>query len=164
MHGFFLDGISEFERGKRVVAVKDLSAAEDYADDAFPRGGLIPSSIVVEIIVHTASVFVSASHDFRVKAVPILLTRVSFHGALRSGARLTVEEHVVSLEEHTALMRAVGMSEGEEVVEAEFVMGFGSENRTWALPVDQGLQRSYFEALLKGSARQKVPAEDLATC
>jgi len=162
MRKFFLDGISEFEARKRVVAVKDLLVTEDYADDAFPRGGLIPNSILIEIIAHLASLFMGASHDFRIKAVPILLTTVSFHGVLRPGARLTVEEHVVALEPHAALMRAAGTSQGEKVVEAEFVVGFGSEDGSWAVPVDQQLQRSYFEALLERAGDSNGRAEDAA--
>jgi len=152
MKRLLVDAISELEPGKRVVAVKDLSATEDYANDAFPRGGWIPNSILVEIIVQVASLFMGASHNFRFKAVPILLTTVSFHGVLRPGARLTVVEHVVSLEDHVAVMRAAGMSEGQKVVEAEFVMGFGSAEGTWALPANQALQRRYLEAALGRSA------------
>lgn len=149
MQGVILDAITEFEAGKRIVAVKQLSATEDYADDAFPRGGLIPNSILIEIIAQAASFLMGASQDFRIKAVPILLTTVSFNGALRPGARLTVEQHLVSVADHAALMRAVGSNEGAKVMEAEFVMGFRSDEGSWPLPADQDIQRSYFERLVE---------------
>ena len=160
MQGLLVNAIQEFEPGKRVVAVTDLSATEDYADDAFPRAGFIPNSILVEIIVQAASLFLGASHDFCLKAVPILLTTVSFNGALRPGARFTVEERVLALEDHAALMQAVGTSEGANIVEAEFIMGFGSDEGTWALPANQALQRRYFQAVVGGSVAQSDSDED----
>jgi hypothetical protein len=39
--GLILDGITEFEPGRRLVAYTDLSAAQDYADDAFCIEGAV---------------------------------------------------------------------------------------------------------------------------
>jgi 3-hydroxyacyl-[acyl-carrier-protein] dehydratase len=158
MQGLLVHAISEFEPGRRLVAVTDLSLLEAYADDAFPRGGVIPNSILVEIIAQAASLFLGASHDFRFKAVPILLTSVVFHRTLRPGGRFSVDERVLALEDQTALLRAVGTSEGANVVEAELIMGFGSEDGEWALPANQELQRRYFEMILGVSAAQQGSA------
>ncbi len=151
MRGLLLSAIREFEPGNRIVAVNDPPVTDGYADDTFPRGGLIPNSILIELIVQLASHFLGASHDFRIKAVPILLTTVSFSRALRPGAQLIVEEHVVAIQDHAALMRAVGTSDGANVVEAEFVMGFANEGGTSLVPINRELQRMHFEAILERS-------------
>jgi len=162
-----LTTIKEFEPMTRMVAVTDLSASEYYAEETFPRGGQVPNSILVEIIAQAASLFLAASHDFGIKAVPIVLHRVSFRLSLHPGARLTVEVQLVSMADHAALMRAVGRSEGADVVEAEFAMGFGSHDGAWALPTHQELQEIYFDSISgrdvraasPGPLRQGSPAE-----
>jgi 3-hydroxymyristoyl/3-hydroxydecanoyl-(acyl carrier protein) dehydratase len=145
--GLILDGITAFEPGRRMVAYTDLSATQDYADDAFPRGGAIPNSILVEITVQAASLFLGRSNDFRVRAVPIMLHRAQFARSLRPGARFTVENRLCALAERTALVHALGTSEGDAVMEADVVMGFGSEEGGW-MRVDPAVQRSYFDALM----------------
>lgn len=153
-----LNAISDFKPMTRMVAVKDLSATEYYARDTFPRGGRIPNSIVAEIIAQAASLFLGASHDFRIKAVPIVLNTVSFHQPLHPGARLTVEVQLVLLEDHAALMRAMGSSGGANVAEAEFIMGFGSDEGPWALPTHQELQKIYFESICGQDCGAESPA------
>jgi len=157
-----LKTIREFEPMTRMVAATDLSASDYYTDgyagEVFPRGGHVPNSIVVEIIAQAASLFLGASHDFRIKAVPIVLNSVEFHHLLHPGARLTVEVQLVSLADPTAYMRAVGRSEGAAVVEADFIMGFGNEDGTWALPTHQELQRIYFESIFERAGRSESPA------
>ncbi len=162
-----LTTIREFKPMTRMVAVKDLSASEYYAADTFPRGGHVPNSILVEIIAQASSLFLGASLEFRIKAVPIVLHSVLFYHQLPAGVRFTVEVELVSIEDHAALMRAVGRNESAEVVEAEFVMGFGSDEGTWALPTQQELQKFYFESIFEpdggaassGPLRQGSPAE-----
>ncbi len=160
-----LTTIREFEPMTRMLAAADLSARKYYAEETFPRGGQVPNSILVEIIAQAAALFLAASHDFRIKAVPIVLNRVSFHRPLPPGVRFTVEVQLVSMADHVALMRAMGGSEDAHVVEAEFAMGFGSDEENWALPVQQELQKFYFESIFEreasaataGSSRQASP-------
>ncbi len=157
-----LTGIREFEPMTRMVAVADLSAGKYYADETFPRGGQIPNSILFEIIAQAAALFLAASHDFRIKAVPIVLNRVSFRLPLHPGTRFTVEVQLVSMADHVALMRAMGGSEDAHVVEAEFVMGFGSDEGTWALPIQPELLEFYFESIFERDGRAASPGPPLA--
>jgi hypothetical protein len=157
-YSHLLRAVTAFEPDRRLAATADESALADYSDDAFPRGGCVPDGIVIETLMLGALLFLGASREFRDTAVPIVLTDVSFHRRLRPHAGFTVEEHLSAQGDQTAVIRAVGSSEGTVVVEAEFIMGFGNGDERWPVPPDRGTRRDYFRELLSaGGCTATVP-------
>jgi 3-hydroxyacyl-[acyl-carrier-protein] dehydratase len=71
----WIDQIVQFEPGRRMVAVKQVSAAEDHLHDHFAaEGGLapqpvMPASLMIEGMAQTAGILVGSVNRFREKVI-----------------------------------------------------------------------------------------------
>jgi 3-hydroxyacyl-[acyl-carrier-protein] dehydratase len=146
MRNFMVDRILTFESGKRMTAIKGFARTEDYLDGSFPREDQVPRGILIEIVVQAASLFLGASRDFQIKAVPVLLEEFSFHRPVRAGSRLVFEEELLRWQESSAYIGVRGTVDGQDVLCARFLMGFDNADGSWAIPLGE-LTRSYFNAL-----------------
>ena len=64
MKFYLVDRILELEPPKRIVAVKNLSLAEEYLADHFPAYPVMPGVMMLEAVVQAAAWLVRASTDF----------------------------------------------------------------------------------------------------
>ena len=92
MRWIWIDRITELEKGKRCVAVKNVSLAEDVLHDHFPakagsadgtkRGWpaspVLPNTLIIEGMAQTAGIMVGHANDFREKVILAKIGRASF--------------------------------------------------------------------------------------
>jgi 3-hydroxyacyl-[acyl-carrier-protein] dehydratase len=75
MRWMWIDRVIAFEPRKRLVAVKNVSLAEEHlhqhfaAEGALPPCPVMPSSLILEGMAQTAGILVGSVHDFREKVV-----------------------------------------------------------------------------------------------
>ena len=69
MRWMWIDTVVAYEPGRRLVAVKNVSLAEDHLHDHFPDQPIMPASLMVEGMAQTAGILVGSVHDFREKVV-----------------------------------------------------------------------------------------------
>lgn len=75
MRWLWIDRILLHQRGARLVAVKNVSLAEEHLHDHFAADGdlppvpVMPASLVIEGMAQTAGILVGAANDFREKVV-----------------------------------------------------------------------------------------------
>lgn len=80
MRWMWIDRVVELERGRRLVAIKNISLAEEHLHDHFEaapgRAALpvMPASLVIEGMAQTAGILVGHAEDFREK---VILAKVS---------------------------------------------------------------------------------------
>lgn len=80
MRWMWIDRVVELERGRRLVAVKNISLAEEYLHDHFegvpkrPALPVMPASLVIEGMAQSAGILVGHAEDFREK---VILAKVS---------------------------------------------------------------------------------------
>lgn len=147
MRHFLVDRLIECERGQRFVAVKTFPMTEDYLHFGFPRpAGQVPFSIILESIVQAASLFLGWSHEFTVKAVPILLAHVRYGRSVCAGDRAMYFQEVVASDGVSTRMRCRVLVDGEERLHVDFAMAYGSAHGAWTLPLVEG-QEQYFRAI-----------------
>jgi len=87
MRWIWIDRILEIKRGEKLVALKNISAAEDVLHDHFapapgsksPPQPLMPHSLVVEGMAQTAGILVGHAGDFREKVVLAKISRATFN-------------------------------------------------------------------------------------
>jgi 3-hydroxyacyl-[acyl-carrier-protein] dehydratase len=70
----WIDRIVTIEKGRRLVAVKNVSMAEDHLHDHFPGAPVMPASLIIEGMAQTAGILVGHAEDFREK---VILAKVS---------------------------------------------------------------------------------------
>ena len=75
MRWMWIDRVIAFEPRKRLVAVKNVSLAEEHlhqhfgAEGALPACPVMPNSLILEGMAQTAGILVGSVHDFREKVV-----------------------------------------------------------------------------------------------
>jgi len=118
-----IDRILSLERGKRIVAVKNLSLAEEYLADHFPTFPVLPGVLMLEGLVQAAAWLVQATTDFRYGRVLLREARAVKYGRfVEPGATLRIEVEALGLDEDTSRFRGVGLVEGERAVSARLVL------------------------------------------
>lgn len=91
MRWIWIDRILTIDRGKRCVAIKNVSLAEDVVHDHFaadehrPAWPIFPQSLIVEGMAQTAGVLVGHARDFAHLVVLAKISRAHFHQVARPG-------------------------------------------------------------------------------
>ena len=85
MRWFWIDKFIEFESGKRAVAVKNLTMAEEHLHDHFPGYPCMPYSLMIEGMAQTAGILVGEARNFEEKVILAKIKRASFTGLARPG-------------------------------------------------------------------------------
>ena len=96
MRWFWIDRFEEFVRGRRAVAVKNVSLAEEHLHDHFPGMPLMPNSLVVEGMAQTAGLLVADAIEYARRVVLAKVAAAEFHfdavpgDCIRFAARLVM--------------------------------------------------------------------------
>lgn len=91
MRWIWIDRFVEFESGKRAVALKNVSLAEDHMHDHFPGRPVMPNSLITEGIAQTGGLLVGEFYSFEKKVVLAKLSKAVFHFPAVPGDTLRYE-------------------------------------------------------------------------
>jgi 3-hydroxyacyl-[acyl-carrier-protein] dehydratase len=83
MRWMWIDRVIELERGRRLVAVKNVSLAEEHLHDHFAADGarglaaapVMPSSLILEGMAQSAGILVGHAEEFREKVILAKISR-----------------------------------------------------------------------------------------
>ena len=123
MKFILVDRISEIEAGRRVVAQKALSLAEEYLADHFPKFPVLPGVLMLEAMVQASAWLVHASQDFAHSMV--LLKRaqnVKYSDFVSPGQTLSVTAEIIAQDERETKLKATGTADGETKVGGRLVL------------------------------------------
>jgi len=108
MRWIWIDRIVELEKGRRCVAIKNVSLAEDVLHDHFPaREGrpaqpVMPNSLIIEGMAQTAGILVGHANDFAEKVILAKIGRATFTAAATPGYCLRFTANIERLDDHGA--------------------------------------------------------------
>ena len=83
MRWVWIDRFEEFDSGRRAVAVKNVSLAEDHLHDHFPGYPVMPASLMIEGMAQTAGILVGEARQFAEKVILAKVKRATFHEIVR---------------------------------------------------------------------------------
>jgi 3-hydroxyacyl-[acyl-carrier-protein] dehydratase len=106
MRWIWIDRFLEFESGKRAVALKNVSMAEDHLHDHFPGRPVMPNSLITEGIAQTGGLLVGEYHSFEKKVVLAKLSKAVFHFPAIPGDTLRYEAVINDINETGASITA----------------------------------------------------------
>jgi len=124
MRWIWIDRILELERGRRCVAVKNVSAAEDVLHDHFPARGnrpatpVMPNTLIIEGFAQTAGILVGHANDFAEKVILAKIGKAIFTAAARPGDQLRFTAHIERIDDSGASTR--GIVEVRSAAQADF--------------------------------------------
>ena len=102
MRWIWIDRFEEFESGKRAVAIKNVSLAEEHLHDHFPGYPIMPQSLMIEAMAQTSGILVGEARDFKEKVILAKVTKAVFHDLVRPGDQLHLEAQVENLADEAA--------------------------------------------------------------
>ena len=102
MRWIWIDAFVEFESGKRAVAIKNVSRAEDYLHDHFPGYPILPPSLMIEGMAQTAGILVGDANDFRENVILAKIRRAQFDEYCVPGDQVKYEATVESMDKAAA--------------------------------------------------------------
>ena len=97
MRWIWIDKFIEFQPGKRAVAVKNVSRAEDHLYGLYPAFPVMAASLIIEGMAQTAGILVGQARDFAERVILAKIKKAEFDGFAVPGDRLTYQatlEHI----------------------------------------------------------------------
>lgn len=123
MKFLLIDRVSEVEAGRRIVAHKALTLAEEYLADHFATFPVLPGVLMLEAIVQASAMLVQFSHNFRHGLVLLQEARnVTYKSFVSPGQVLTVESVCKEIEEERSVFAATGRCAEREMVKAQLTL------------------------------------------
>jgi 3-hydroxyacyl-[acyl-carrier-protein] dehydratase len=139
----------EFESGKRAVAVKNLTLAEEHLHDHFPGYPVMPASLMIEGMAQTAGILVGEARDFREKVILAKVKRARFDGMARPGQQLRYEALIESLTEQAASASGTIQCDGQPLGQVDLIFSHIDQNMSGlAFPEENFVFTDEFKNLL----------------
>jgi UDP-3-O-[3-hydroxymyristoyl] N-acetylglucosamine deacetylase/3-hydroxyacyl-[acyl-carrier-protein] dehydratase len=119
----FVDKIVEFESGKRIVGIKNVTGNEDFFNGHFPGHPIMPGVIIIEAMAQTGGVMLlNSEEDPGDKLVYFMgMDNVRFRKPVFPGARLVFEMELIKKRASSCKMTGKAFVDGELVAEAEML-------------------------------------------
>ena len=110
MRFVLFDRILDFEKGSRVVLLKNVTRSEDFFIDHFPGFPIVPGSILLGAFEQGGAILIAASSDFSVRPVLNKVTRANFRNFVLPGdqVKISLEFDGVSKSRITAAAEVEG--------------------------------------------------------
>ncbi|MGD8452432.1 MAG: beta-hydroxyacyl-ACP dehydratase [Phycisphaerae bacterium] len=153
-----VDRISLLERGRRIVAHKALSLAEEYLADHFPAFPVLPGVLVMEAMLQASAWVVRDALDFAPAFVVLSEARnVTYKSFVAPGEVLTVESVCKELAGDRSVFAATGRVGDREIVKGRLALRHFSlaESEPELAEIDERnrtQQRDLFTRLAAGAA------------
>jgi 3-hydroxyacyl-[acyl-carrier-protein] dehydratase len=124
MKFYLTDRVLELEAGKRLVAVKNLSLAEEYLQDHFPSYPVLPGVLMFEAMIQAAAWLQRLTTDFAQSMVVLQEARNIKYGAFfRPGTQMRVEVELVKRDDDGLWsFKGVGASGEQTNVQGRFTL------------------------------------------
>jgi len=146
MRWFWIDRFLEFERGRRAVAIKAVTIAEEQLDDYSPGFPVMPASLIIEGMAQTAGLLVGEMEGFAQRVVLAKIGKAIFHRPAVPGETLRYDARITDVKGDGALATVTGHVGDELVAEVELMFAFLDER----FPSGPLFEPVDFVAMLRG--------------
>ena len=169
MRWMWIDRVVTFEPRRRLVAVKNVSLAEEHLHQHFPADGplppqpVMPASLILEGMAQTAGILVGSVHDFREKVVLAKVVSATFERDVLPGESIRYDASIERLDDAGA--STVGSVERWSFVDEswapvgriELLFSHLDQNRSGAeFPEENFVFGENFRTLLEGAGLRRA--------
>jgi len=118
-----VDRILEFEEGKKIVGLKNVSANEQFFQGHFPGAPVMPGVLIVEAMAQCCAVLFLRDFEDRDRKLFLFggIDKARFRRPVVPGDQLRLECEVLQKRSNTVKMRGVATVDGAVVAEAEML-------------------------------------------
>jgi 3-hydroxyacyl-[acyl-carrier-protein] dehydratase len=157
MRFVLVDRIISLQPGESLVAVKNLSLAEEYLADHFPGFPVMPGVLMLEALTQAGAWLIRDMEDFANSIVVLKKAKMIKYGSfVEPGRQLQLKVTLVSHDDREASFKGEGTIDGQSMVKGQFTLTrYNLRDRDPALhatdaSIVAGL-RDLFATLRKGS-------------
>ena len=123
MRFVLIDRILEIKTGQSLVALKNLSLAEEYLADHFPGFPVMPGVLMLEALTQAGAWLIREHEDFAHSIVLLKQARTIKYGSfVEPGRQLQIRVEMVSHGERESNLKGVGVIDGVEMVKGRFTL------------------------------------------
>lgn len=150
-----IDRIDELQPGVKLVAIKNLSLAEEYLADHFPGFPVMPGVLMLEAMTQASAWLIRAGEDFAHSVVTLREARnVKYANFVEPGRTLTVTAEVLEHDARETKLKCSGTVDGGIAVAARLVLtrynlADADPTRAWADEVVRERLRELFALLYR---------------
>jgi 3-hydroxyacyl-[acyl-carrier-protein] dehydratase len=128
MRWIWIDRFEAFEPGRRAVAIKNVSLAEEHLHDHWEAYPVMPASLMIEGMAQTAGILVGQARDFKEKVLLAKIARAEFDELVLPGDQLTYEAVIESIAPEAASTRGVIRRNGLEIGRVDLMFSHADQN------------------------------------
>jgi 3-hydroxyacyl-[acyl-carrier-protein] dehydratase len=122
-----IDGILEIEKGKKAIALKNVSLDEPHFPGYFPKEPIMPGILILEMMAQTGGLAFQSSFESEGEGVPVLARVEAFRLDRRviPGDQVVIEAEMLHVFSNLAKVKVLARVRGEIVAEATLVLAKG---------------------------------------
>jgi 3-hydroxyacyl-[acyl-carrier-protein] dehydratase len=119
-----IDRILDIEKGKRAIALKNVSMEEPYFSGHFPKEPILPGVLILEAMAQTGGLAFESSFEKGEEGIPVLARIEEFRLKKRviPGDQLIIEAEVLRVFSNLAKVKVMAKVGEETVAEGTFVL------------------------------------------
>ena len=151
MRWIWIDKFVEFQSGRRAVAVKNVTLAEEHLHDHFPGFSVMPETLMIEAMAQTSGILVGEAKKFQEKVILAKVKKALFHDYVKPGDTIKLEAVIESIAPEAASTSG-RITLGEKLI-AEIDLMFSHIDQNLAgkkFPTENFVFTDTFKSLLHG--------------
>ena len=115
-----IDRVVEFERGKRLVALKNVTMNEPFFQGHFPGYPIMPGVLVIEAMAQAGAIIMMSEIPDRETKLAVFtgIERAKFRRPVTPGDQLRIEVDVLSFKPRVGRMEAKALVDGKVACQA----------------------------------------------
>ncbi len=106
-----------------LVAIKNLSLAEEYLGDHFPGFPVMPGVLMLEALTQAGAWLIREIEDFAHSIIVLKQAKtIKYHSFVEPGRQLELRVELMSYDDRQCSFKGVGTIEGQEMVNGRFTL------------------------------------------
>jgi 3-hydroxyacyl-[acyl-carrier-protein] dehydratase len=102
MRWIWIDKFTEFQSGKRAVALKNVTLAEEHLHDHFPGFPVMPECLMIEAMAQTSGILVGEAKNFQEKVILAKIKKAVFFDYVKPGDTIKLRAQIESITDEAA--------------------------------------------------------------